>query len=533
VAEQSETPPSPERATARGADAPERRGSKRRHRIAVWSLIVLASLVLVISIIANWVQRAVLDTNQIKNTTDQILKDKDVQQALAIYTVDQLYANVDVQGQIQKELPSAAQPLALPVSAATRQLATNAAERALASPQVQNLVSSAIAGAQEQFVALIRNKDAYVSTTGGNVTLNYGSVVADLATRLGVNPQTISKLQGIVRSFTQDLKQRLTMAQSQITSVKSTLSQIQAGQLPPTVKQNLQALHKTATELYAKIASLEKAIKDVEGSVPDPLKGRLTKLKGRLSDADSRVTALKQRTAAVLKDPSQANVQTLDSALTSLQSRINNVLNSQLVQTPGQLVLMSSDQLSGLQTLFGLLRNLGIVLPILALLLYVGAIYLAKGWRREALIDAGGGIVVATLFILLLRRLIGNGVDSVAASDTVKPAITSVYDIISAGLRQRALSVLVIGLGFIVGGMLAGPGRREVAVRRFLAPYLRDHPVAVYVVVAVLFLLWLSFIPGINNIGQVVVILVLAVLAVVGIEILRRQAAREFPPAQD
>ena len=141
-----------------------------------------------------------------------------------------------------------------------------------------------------------------------------------------------------------------------------------------------------------------------------------------------------------------------------LQSRINTLLNRQAVQTPGQLVLMSSGQLSGLQKLVSLLRNLGFVLPVLALLLYLGALYLAKGWRREALIAAGGGIVVATLFILLLRRLIGNGVDSVAASDTVKPAITSVWDILSAGLRQRALFVLAIGLAFIGGGALAGPG---------------------------------------------------------------------------
>jgi hypothetical protein len=231
----------------------------------------------------------------------------------------------------------------------------------------------------------------------------------------------------------------------------------------------------------------------------------------------------------VLRNPSSAHVQTLDSSLATAESRINALLNRQLIQTPGQLVLMSSGQLSGVQTLFGLLRNLGIVLPILALLLYLGAILLARGWRREALIAAGGGIVLATVFILLLRRLIGNGVDSVAASETVKPAITSVWDIISAGLRQRALFILVVGVAFIVGGMLAGPGRREVAVRRFLAPYLRDHPAAVYAVVAVLFLLWLSFIPGINNVGQVVVILVLAALAVVGIELLRRQAAREFP----
>ena len=46
---------------------------RRRHRGAVWSLIVLASVVLVVSIIANWVQSQLLDSNQVKSTTDQIL----------------------------------------------------------------------------------------------------------------------------------------------------------------------------------------------------------------------------------------------------------------------------------------------------------------------------------------------------------------------------------------------------------------------------------------------------------------------------
>jgi hypothetical protein len=169
------------------------------------------------------------------------------------------------------------------------------------------------------------------------------------------------------------------------------------------------------------------------------------------------------------------------------------------------------------------------VLPLLVLLLYLGAIYLAKGWRRQALIAAGGGILAATLLVLLARRLIGSEVDSLASSETVEPAINSVWGILSDGLRQRALYVLVVGVAFVVGGLLAGPGRHAVAVRRFLAPYLRDQPVVVYSVVAVLFLLWLAFMPGINNLGQVLVIVLLAVLAVVGIEVLRRQTAREFP----
>ena len=502
---------------------------KRRHRAVVWSLIVLASVVLVLSITANWVQRETLNTDQVVNTTDEIVKDEDVQQALATFTVEQLYANVDVQGEIEKKLPGAAQPLAVPIAAATRQLATNVAERALATPQVQNLVSTAVGRAHGQFVSLIEDQGTYVSTTGGDVTLEYGSVVADLAARLGVDPTTISQIQGVVRDFSQDLQQRLTTAQSQIESVRATLSQVQAGGLSPELQSDLQTLNQNAAELQATVASLQRKIKGVQGKVPDQLKGRLSDLDGRLSSLDGRLTALEQRTAAVLKDPSQANVENLDASLASLESRITTLLGRQVVQHPGELVLMESSQLSGLQDLVSVLRNLGYVLPLLALLLYLGALYLAKGWRREALIAAGGGILVATLVVLLARRLIGSGVESLASSETVEPAITSVWDILSEGLRQRALFVLAIGVAFIGGGLVAGPGRHEVAVRRFLAPYLRDHPVAVYSVVAVLFLLWLSFIPGINNLGQVLVIVVLAALAVVGVEILRRQTAREFP----
>lgn len=496
----------------------------------VWSLIVVASVLLIVSMTANWVQRAALDTNQFTNTTDQILADRDVQQALSIYLVDQLYANVDVQGAIRNELPSSAQALAAPAAAATRQLALNVSQKALASPHVQALVSNAIRVAHKQFVSLIRNKGEYVSATGGDVTLDYGAVLADIAARLGVDPATISKIQDIVRKYTTDLKQDLTTAQSKIKSVRSELAQAQGGTLSPQTRQDLQTLETDSANLQATVASLQKSIKSAQGKVPSQLQGRLAKLQARLSDFEGRLTRLDNQVAAVLKNPSAANVKRLDASLASLQARITTLLERQAVQTPGRLVVMKSSQLSAAQTGVRLLRNLGFVLPLLVLVLYVGALYLARGWRREALIAAGGGILAATLLVLLARRLIGHAVvDSVAGSDTVKSAVQSVWDIVSGGLRQRALFVLVIGLAFVGSGLLAAPGRHAVAVRRFLAPYLRDHVVSVYSVVAVAFLLWLAFFPGVG-VGQLLAILALAALAVVGVEVLRRQTAREFPP---
>jgi predicted nuclease with TOPRIM domain len=499
--------------------------------VLVWSLIVLASVLLLVSMTANWVQRAALDTDQVEDTTDEILADQDVQQALSIFLVDQLYANVDVQAELERELPSSFKALSAPVAAATRQLALNVAERALASPRVQALVSDAVRRAHERFVNLIRNKGEYVATTGGEVTLNYGSLVANLAVRLGVDPATISEIRRLVQDLSTDLRQGLTTAQARIRSVRAELARVQGGSLSPQLQQDLGTLEESVAELQTRIASLEGTVESAEAKAPSQLQDRLASLDSRLSDLDGRLTALEDRIGAVLKDPSEANVERLDPALTSTQSRITTLLGRQVVQTPGQLVVLGSDQLDGVQTAVRALRNLGFVLPLLALLLYVGAIYLARGWRRRALIAAGGGILVATLLVLLVRRLAGGAVvDSVAGSETVKPAVQSVWGIVTEGLRARSLFILVIGLAFVGAGLLAGPGRRAVALRRFLAPYLRNQPVVVYSLVAVLFLLWLAFIPGINNLGQVLVIVALVALAVVGIEALRRQTAREFPP---
>ena len=191
--DEPDTTPPPERAPAPppepdGSERSQDRAApepKRPHRKLVWALVVLASIVLVVSMLANWIQTQVLNSGEFSNSTDKILQNKDVQQQLSIFAVDQLYANVDVQAQIAQRLPPPAAPLAAPVTAATRQLATNVAETALASPQVQNLVATAINGAQQRFVSLIEDKGQFVSTQGGDVTLEYGAFVADLASSPG------------------------------------------------------------------------------------------------------------------------------------------------------------------------------------------------------------------------------------------------------------------------------------------------------------------------------------------------------------
>ena len=351
--------PAPEPAGSQRAEDPSAREPKHRHRAVVWSLVVLASVVLLVSMIANWVQTEVLDSDQFADSTEEILENQDVQEQLSIFAVDQLYANVDVQAQIEERLPPPAKPLAAPVTAATRQLATNVAETALASPRVQDLVATAIDGAQQRFVSLIEDERQFVSTEGGVVTLEYGSFVADVATRLGVDPATISEIQGLVQQYSTELKERLTTAQTQIESTRTALSQAQAGTLSPEAQQDLQTLQTHAATLQTTVASLEQKIEGVESKVPAQLQSRLSDLQGRVAELDLRLTGLQRQVTAVLEDPSQANIIKLDPALASLQTRITTLLNRQAVQHPGELVVMKSSQLSGLQDLVSALRNLG------------------------------------------------------------------------------------------------------------------------------------------------------------------------------
>jgi hypothetical protein len=506
---------------------------RKRYRAIAWPLIVLASVLLVFSITANWVQTQLLDTDEVTETTQRIVTDPAVEEQLSLYLVDQLYTSVDVKAQIEARLPDQVKPLAGPISAAARGLATDAARRALADPRVQNLVTDAVTGAHEQFVALIRDESEYVASTGGEVTIDYGSVVADLAVRLGLDPATVTEIRDFVQSFSQDLKTRLTEAQTQLAAVRSGLAEAKDGALSPELRKTLVEFGVKATALQRAIDGIEEKIGGIEDKVPSALEDRLSDLKGLLAGLDERVTTAGGLASAVLKDPSQGNLDALDARLATIAAPVDKLLARQVLQTPGQLTIMDSDQLDGVQTLVSALRNLGIVLPLLVLLLYMTAIFLAKGWRSQALIGAGAGILVATLLILAAMRLLeAEVVSGLASSDTVEPAVQAVWDALSDGLRDRSRFILVIGLAFIVAGLLASPGRRATTVRRWLAPYLRGNPVAVYTVVAAVILVWLTFVPAIDNLGQAAVLVLLAILAVFGVEALRRQTAREFPQAR-
>jgi hypothetical protein len=90
--------------TAAAAAASVARAGRGR-LIAARTLTVIGVLILVISVLANFVKRTALDSSSFHSTAQMLVADPTIRDQLALTMVDELYANVDVQTAIADKLP--------------------------------------------------------------------------------------------------------------------------------------------------------------------------------------------------------------------------------------------------------------------------------------------------------------------------------------------------------------------------------------------------------------------------------------------
>lgn len=354
------------------------------------AILVVATLLGLVSVFSIWVKRQALETDTWTNTSTKLLENHAVDEALSAYMVETLYENVDVQGELAGALPPVAKPLAGPAAAGLRTLADKLATDALGRPRVQALWAEANRNAHALFLELIEGGGDTLSTEGGEVTLDLGTIVDRLGAQLGV---------------------------------------------------------------------------DVAEKLP----------------------------------PDAAKIQ-----------------------------LLESEQLSTAQDAVKALKGLSLILPLITLALYALAVYLARGWRREAVRAWGVSWMLIGVLVLIIRSVAGEAlVGSLAKSDSVEPAIAAVWDIATSLLRNGGIAMFAYGLVIFLGAVLAGPLGFARAARRSLAPLLRDR-VSAYAAATfiVLLLLWWGPTEGFR---RPLPLLVLLALFIAGIEALRGQTLREFP----
>ena len=141
-------------------------GTRRRRPALIWTLIVVASLIGLASILTTWVHRQMLDNQSWEDASAELIQDQQVRDAVSVFLVASLYDNVDVAAGLEERLPENLKPLAAPVAGALREPATDAVERLLDAPRVQQLWINANAVAHEKLVNVLENKTGHGISTG-------------------------------------------------------------------------------------------------------------------------------------------------------------------------------------------------------------------------------------------------------------------------------------------------------------------------------------------------------------------------------
>lgn len=382
---------------ARASSPAAHRATTLVPRWAIRTLLVLATVLTILGTFAVWADRQVLSTNGWTETSVKLIESPPVRSAVSGYVTEQIYANVDVAGELRSGLPQQLKPLAGPAAGALRSLVEKGVNLALERPLVQELWRGANEVAHAQFVKLIENKGTVVTLPGeGRVVLDLRPVVEEAAKRVGA---------------------------------------------PASV----------AEKIPANVAEVE---------------------------------------------------------------------------------VMRSNDIELAQTGFKVLKQLALVLPLLAFALYALAVYLARGRRPQTLIAVGGALLVSGIVVLIGRSLGGKYVvDALTRTEAVRPAAEAVWSIGTGILVDIANATIFVGVPIVLAGMLAGPTKAAIGIRHSLAPSLRDRPALVFGVVGILLAILFAWGP-IEAARAWWGILIIIALSFFGAQMLRRQTALEFPDAR-
>ena len=190
--------------------------------------------------------------------------------------------------------------------------------------------------------------------------------------------------------------------------------------------------------------------------------------------------------------------------------------------------IASNENLVKVNKALKLLRALAVALTLVALALFGLAIYLAAGWRREALRSVGFAFIGIGILVLVVRSLAGNAVvNAVASTEAVKPAANNAWNIGTSLLNDQGGGMIFYGIFIVIGAWLAGPTGIARRARRGITPILERRVIA-YSALGLLLMLLFVWAPT-PAFHRVPTAILLIVLLIVGTEFLRNKAVKDFP----
>ena len=139
----------------------------------------------------------------------------------------------------------------------------------------------------------------------------------------------------------------------------------------------------------------------------------------------------------------------------------------------------------------------------------------------------GIGFAVVGVLVLLSRWAAGKYfVDNLVVNDTVRPAASDAWEIITDSLAAAGWVALSVGILIAIGAWLVGPGPRATGARTSLAPVMERAEFAWGAfLLAMVLIIWILPIQVFRT------TVVLVVFGAIGFLILRRQVVKELAEA--
>jgi hypothetical protein len=142
-----------------------------------------------------WAERQLLDTDEWVDTSGDLLENEPVRTALGLYIVERLFDSEEVQARIEEALPPRLDPLAGPAAAGLKEVARRNAPRLLGNALALDAWREANEAAHDELLALVEGR------TGGNLTLDLGTLFSQVAEGTGLPPDVADRLPPEVASL--------------------------------------------------------------------------------------------------------------------------------------------------------------------------------------------------------------------------------------------------------------------------------------------------------------------------------------------
>jgi hypothetical protein len=189
-------------------------------RRTVKGLIVLGTLLAFLSVFSIWVERQALDTSEWVHTSGRLIQNQTIRTALSEYLVEQLYEDIDVEKKLEEVFPGKTKEFAGPAATGLRQVAGPGVEKVLETGTAQSLWETANRTAHEQLMAVLENKKEAVDTANGEVKLNLGTLLTNLAGQVGLGQDLAEELPPDAGEITILKSEQLKTAQDIVIAIK-------------------------------------------------------------------------------------------------------------------------------------------------------------------------------------------------------------------------------------------------------------------------------------------------------------------------